>query len=146
MASSFGVPVIQPSALIRKNVFENQIFCMMKVFLLLKIVKILWVKLVPNYKISNLREALCFYRWHDSNISVTKNLSQQKYANEIAQKQVFQITEQRNHSAWLDLCKNRKNSRTLPMRSASPASTSFSSREHKVWGSPTKKQLISGWM
>jgi len=87
----FGVPVIQPSALIRKNVFENPDFLYDEGVPPAEDYA-LWVKLVPNYKISNLREALCFYRWHDSNISVTKNLSQQKYANEIAQKQVFQIT------------------------------------------------------
>lgn len=87
----YGVPVIQPSTIIRKKVFENPDLLYDEGVPPAEDYA-LWVKLAPNYKFSNLRDILYRYRWHESNISVTKILAQQNYAQEISQKQVFQIT------------------------------------------------------
>ncbi|HOV30198.1 MAG TPA: glycosyltransferase [Anaerolineaceae bacterium] len=87
----FGVPVNHPSVFIRKQIFDDpdityrtetphaEDFA-------------LWVKIVPKYKISNLQESLHFYRWHDDNISVREQSTQQKWTHEIIQSQVLQIT------------------------------------------------------
>jgi hypothetical protein len=47
-----------------------------------------WSLVVQNYKMANLKDALTYYRWHKTNISITQNSAQWMYSLEITRKQI----------------------------------------------------------
>jgi glycosyltransferase involved in cell wall biosynthesis len=87
----FGVPVNHPSIFIRKKIFDDPDITYKEETPHAEDYA-LWVKIVPKYKISNLHESLHYYRWHEANISIQEQPTQQKSLHEIIQSQILQIT------------------------------------------------------
>ena len=83
----FGCPICNSSVMMRSNLFDDPN---------LRIEEDvppaedydLWVKVAQNHRIGNLKNELVFYRWHQSNVSVSHSIEQRQSSLAIIQKQI----------------------------------------------------------
>ncbi len=83
----FSCPFCNPCVMIRKKIFDDPSIryeeCVPPAEDYM-----FWSLVVQNYKMANLKDALTYYRWHKTNISITQNSAQWMYSLEITRKQI----------------------------------------------------------
>ena len=84
----FSVPFVHPSMMIRKEVLQanryNSNFKHVEDYEL-------WCRIARQGKITNLKEELFEYRWHDSNVSVVYNRIQEELKNKIIREELKKL-------------------------------------------------------
>jgi len=87
----FNCPVMNSSAMIRKSRLPQSFQVYKQEFSPAEDYE-LWARIAETDKIANLSESLCYYRWHENNISVTSHLDQSLATYKIIQAQVHKYT------------------------------------------------------
>lgn len=88
----FSCTVSNPSAMMRKKIFNDPLIRYQEGVPLAEDYEF-WVGVTQSHKIANLKDALTFYRWHQTNSSITQNSAQWQYTLELTRKQILVYTE-----------------------------------------------------